>query len=651
MMDIFASSLEEIYNESDVEQKFLYPFLVHSLKFPTDEIRTKKNIPVLTIGKGKNKRSHQPDYILSVQDRNVVVVEAKHPEKNLDNVAHEPLEYAAALNREVIGDNPVKYCLLSNAKETRLYKWDENQPLAKIGFKPIVNSNRNIDKVSQVIGYKNILDKLRETKKFIDVEDFTFTKPVNQKLKGIFQTCHNVIWSKEHIPPTEAFYEFSKILFVKLNEDKKINIKIEEGQDVTKEDFVFSTHWIDSQKVDKNPINNQLFITLRDSHEERIRKGEMKRIFDEDEEIKVTSNTIKEVVSLLQNFNLYALDEDLNGRVFETFLGAEMRGKELGQFFTPRKVVEFMVKMADLEVSRSHIDKVIDACCGSGGFLIYSMTDMLEKLSNMNQLTPDEYEELKSEILKETLWGIDDTEEVVRIARMNMNIHGDGGSKIYKADSLDKNFVKMSEEKNDELEIQMKELKRHLDELEGEFDVALTNPPFAMKYSHNKSIKKEEKKTLEGQILMKYDVSHLDLSAEGPTSKRLSASVKSNRMFLERYYELLKPGGKLITVIDESVLNTQGRGDKMKKFRSWLLKRFYLKAVISLPRNTFVNAEAAPKTSIIYLEKKGEKNDFQPETFYAISENVGHNDAGKPVDNCDLGEILEAWKEFQSSGH
>lgn len=650
MLDIFAKSMGEILNESDVEQKFLYPFIVHNLKFTTELIETKKSIPVLTVGKGKNKRSHQPDYILSIKDQNVITAEAKHPEKNLDNVAHEPLEYAAALNRRVIGENPVKYCLLSNAKETRIYKWDENLPLKTMKFDDFLSHTEILNEIYKIVGYENILKQLKRENKFIGIEDFNFSKPVSQKLKGIFQTCHNIVWNKEHIAPTKAFYEFSKILFVKLNEDKKINRKVKNGEKLKKEDFVFSTHWIDSQKIDKNPINNQLFITLRKSHDERIRKGKMKRIFDKNEEINVTSNTIREVVSLLQNLNLYALDEDLNGRVFETFLSAEMRGKELGQFFTPRKVVKFMVKLANLEVSRNHIDKVIDACCGSGGFLIYSMTNMLEKLSNMGQLTPNEYEEIRKKILKQTLWGVDDTEEVVRIARMNMNIHGDGGSKIYKSDSLDKNFIKMSKAKSDELKIQIKELEKHLEKLEGSFDIALTNPPFSMKYSHDKSIKKEKDKSLEGQILMKYDVSHLDLSGDGPTTKRLSASVKSNRMFLERYFELLKPGGKLITVIDESVLNTQGQGGKMNKFRQWLLKRFYLRAVISLPRNTFVNSEAAPKTSIIYLEKKEDAKDHQPETFYAISENVGHNDAGKPISGCDLGGILGAWKEFQNNG-
>jgi len=64
---------------------------------------------------------------------------------------------------------------------------------------------------------------------------------------------------------------------------------------------------------------------------------------------------------------LLGIDEDLNGRMFEAFLSATIRGKELGQFFTPRTVVEFMVDLAELKVGRDHIDRILDLCCGSGG--------------------------------------------------------------------------------------------------------------------------------------------------------------------------------------------------------------------------------------------------------------------------------------------
>ena len=115
-------------------------------------------------------------------------------------------------------------------------------------------------------------------------------------------------------------------------------------------------------------------------------------------------------------------------------------------------------------------------------------------------------------------------------------------------------------------------------------------------------------------------------------------------MFLERYHDLLKPGGKLLTVIDESVLNSQGHGKSMRKFRTWLRSKYIIRAVVSLPHNTFVNADAGVKTSVLYLTKRL-PNEEQPPVFMAISKDVGHNDAGRIISEWgDLGDILKSFK-------
>jgi len=116
-------------------------------------------------------------------------------------------------------------------------------------------------------------------------------------------------------------------------------------------------------------------------------------------------------------------------------------------------------------------------------------------------------------------------------------------------------------------------------------------------------------------------------------------------MFIERYHDLLEKGGKLLTVIDESVLNA----DQEKYFRKYILSKFILKAVISLPRNTFTNADTGTKTSILYLKKKISEDEEQTPIFMAISENIGHSDSGKPEpDKCDLWKILEEYKRFEN---
>jgi len=188
-----------------------------------------------------------------------------------------------------------------------------------------------------------------------------------------------------------------------------------------------------------------------------------------------------------------------------------------------------------------------------------------------------------------------------------MYLHGDGSNRIYwLPDSLDKEMV--IETTDEEMKREAEELKKQIED--GlKFDVILTNPPFSMKY--------EKKDKSEKRILEQYEIS----KNEG----KLMASLNSNVLSIERYTDLLKPHGKYLTIIDESVLNTQ----TARKFRNFIKKHFIIRAVISLPRNTFVNQDTNVKTSILYLIKKERENEEQPDVFMAISDNVGHSDAGK----------------------
>src|SRR5207247_2268607 len=119
-----------------------------------------------------------------------------------------------------------------------------------------------------------------------------------------------------------------------------------------------------------------------------------------------------------------------------------MRGRELGQFFTPRSVVKLMVRMAVLNATKGKMDKVIDACCGSGGFLIEVLTEMRNRIRANKTLSITEKDDLIETLANECLYGLDfgKNPPIARIARINMYLHGDGGSRIYYADALDKHL-------------------------------------------------------------------------------------------------------------------------------------------------------------------------------------------------------------------
>jgi len=608
----------DLSNEDSVE-KFFIDRLIKNLNFSDNEIKTKKSLKELSVSKGRKKENYKPDYVLYKEKKPVIVIEAKATDENIIDFEYQTLGYAFELNKEYDEETPVEYCVLSNGYLTNLYKWDKTKPILSLKFEDFTKDN---DKYKRLI---NILSKDEIGKNDNNESEFEFNQISSKEVDGLFTICHNIIWKKETKNPTIAFYEFCKLFFIKLKQDKDIYLNYKsKNMKVPKEEFKFSSWWIDKYENDfDNPVNDILFKKnllpyLKKGREEHHKK----RIFEDNENINLTSSTIKKVVKLLEHVDFYGIDEDLNGRMFETFLSATIRGKDLGQFFTPRSVVKFMVKMANIKVSKEKekIQKVFDGCCGSGGFLIDAMSDMIEKARNIESLSNEEFNNLKDYIIGNCIYGIDKSEDNTRVSRMNLWFHGDGSSNVYCLNTLDKQIrydKSLNEERKEEIEEFKDKIKKGL-----KFDVILTNPPFSTVLKMEDDDEKE--------ILEDYLISYKNLDKS--SSERVS-SLKSNVLFIERYTDLLEKGGKLLTVIDESILNTE----QDKTFRDFILKNYIVKAIISLPRNSFVNAETTTKTSILYLRKKLNPNEEQPPIFMAMSQNIGHSDSGRQQpENCDL---------------
>ena len=516
--------------------------------------------------------------------------------------------YALKLNQKYPDKNPVRYIAVTNGHLFIVYPWDSDIPVFYLRFEDFTEDNDKYLELRSNMSY-SAFKQVAITK---DV--FDFERPELTVLIRTFHNLHNLIREKESLSPSDAFYEFSKIMFIKIREDAKIHKLIEGESAPKKTDFVFSTHYIESQKeVEPNPFDAILFSQIQKELEKQIRNKKKKRIFQKDERLNLKATTILEVVRMLEHHDLYGIDEDLNGRMFETFLNATVRGKDLGQFFTPRGVVHYMVETAPIVVTIDKTKKVsdnmpliLDGCCGSGGFLIDAMAELTKKIKSMSQLTDEEKKRYCKIVRNNNLWGVDANDKIARISRLNMYLHGDGGSKIFKADCLDKDFL-IDDGMDDEEKEGIEELEKYLIENGLKFDLVLTNPPFSISYQ-----KSDEN---EKRILGKYKIAK-------NTSGSLSSSEKSNILFIERYKDLLKSDtGELLTIIDDTVLN----GDSAQKYRDYILKHFIIIQVVSLPFNTFFRADANVKTSLIHLRRKA-KGETQPNIFMAITNNIGHND-------------------------
>jgi len=605
--------------------------MLKDLGYSDSQIKTKASLKSLSVSLGGRKTAnYKPDYALSLRGTPRCIVDAKSTDEDPEEWVQQCSGYCLALNQRHDADNPVRFFVISNGFKTVVYKWDVATPILKLDFKDFEWGNPGYENLRALLAQKNILASGRGEEASSQAH-FSLTRPTSEFARQLFAQCHKAIWKAEVCSPSAAFMAFVKVMFVKLWADKKLRqdqstkayfASGKETIHLPASAVLFSERWIKERENERavNPLDTILFERLREDIEYEIHDKKKKRIFDKGERIGLRPDTVKEVTRRLQHYDMFGIDEDLNGRLFETFLNATMRGRELGQFFTPRSVVKMMTRLAGLKATREHQDKVLDACCGSGGFLIEALTIMRNNIRENQSLSDAEKVKLIDDISNKCLYGIDAGKEppLARIARVNMYLHGDGGSRIYYADGLDKALIAPEQSDPEDVE-NIRELHAALSG-SLRFDVVLTNPPFSM----SKEVKNEtEKRILEAYVLARRD-------PEVKTSLR--PSLRSSVMFLERYWDVLRVGGRLLTVVDDTLLAS---GD-FTWFRDFVRSRFLIRAIISLPGDTFRRAGSRVKCSVLVLEKKRAYEEEQPKCFAYFSEALGVDDLTPRASDVDI---------------
>jgi len=627
----------DLTNEASVEAFFVLRLLAH-LAYRDDEIKPKESIEELNIPRGSRTERYRPDYVLIGKGVPRWLIDAKAPNEQIERYTYQCAGYALQINRR-LRERPLRYYLLTNGLVTGVYIWDQDEAILSLRFSDFAVDNPKFQTLTRLLSAESArrgwLDESAPT------NGHRLIRPDMDTVKRAFLKCHRIIWKSEKMSPQAAFVEFAKILFVKLWEDRRLRddpatlAKIGRGDPLPASDVRFSESWIKAQAPnDPNPIDGILFRQLVGTLEQEILLRRRKRIFDPGEQLKLAPGTAKRVVKELEKFYLFGIDEDLNGRMFEAFLAATMRGQALGQYFTPRSVVKLVSRLALLHAGRDRVERVLDACCGTGGFLIEALTDMRRQIWDNQSLSELERDELLNEIANEAIFGVDAGRDpmLARIARINMYLHGDGGSRVYATDAL-RHPPEASPADTTEVRHDVNEL-RNLMQNGLAFDAVLTNPPFSMDYSVDVPEEKE--------VLQTYE-----LAAYGGKQRR---SLRSSVMFIERYWQLLKPGGRLITVIDDGVLG----GKNFADIRMFIRERFIIRGIISLHGDAFQRAGARAKTSVLYLTKRTAADEGQPAAFVFESRYVGLDDvppktrasvAEAARDNA-AAEIDEVTREF-----
>jgi type I restriction enzyme M protein len=396
------------------------------------------------------------------------------------------------------------------------------------------------------------------------------------------EKCHDTVWQGGRLAPTTAFDEVSKLLFCKLKDEK-------EG---TKNGEYYKF------QIGTSETAKEVFERINSIYQKA--KKEDEEVFKED--IRLEPEIVYSVVEHLQSLALNKIDLDTKGMAFETFMKEFFMGK-MGQFFTPREIVQFCVKMLNPE----NDDLVLDPACGSGGFLLNAM-DFIRELTEKDY-GKEEGWRIWHDFAKNNIYGIEINDQIARVCKMNMIIHDDGHTNIISTDAL-KNFKDIQEIKKDFK-------KEH-------FDIVLTNPPFGA------TIKDTEK-----NYLPQYELG---------SKKTKRKNQKTEIMFIERCIDFVKPGtGKIGIVLPDGILTNSS----LQYVRNFIMERCQILAIVSLPQFAFTHYGAGVKSSLVFLRRKSDNEKLEKyPIFMAIAEHIGYDATGRKDRINDLDTIYEEYKKF-----
>ncbi|WP_322203247.1 N-6 DNA methylase [Acutalibacter intestini] len=453
----------------------------------------------------------------------------------------------------------------------------------------------------------------------------------DDNLLFVFKTCHNHIYVNDGMQKQPAFFELLKVIFCKIEDERNIPKPLE-----------FYT----TSEERSNP-DGQLTVQKRISQIfQRVKKRHGK-IFDANDEIKLTPRSLAYIVSELQRYSLLNTNIDIKGKAYEEIVGANLRG-DRGEFFTPRNVMKMVVEMINPRID----EKVLDSSCGTGGFLVQAMTHVIGQLEkdfsssmgiprkNWDSDTIKVFQDRISEMAATSFFGFDINPDLVKATKMNMVMNNDGSGNILQTNSL-----LPPHEWTNEFRTRLAEAL-HIDSVGirnyktiALFDVIVTNPPFGSKIP----IKDKN-------ILEQFELAHIwendKKTGTWKMTDRLQSSVPPEILFIERCTQFLVPGGRMGIVLPDSILGSPGLG----YIREWLIKNHKIIASVDLHVDTF-QPRNGTQTSVLFLQKKtaeqkateertGQMADYN--IFMAMVERVGHDKRGNPLFKRDVegNEIL-----------
>lgn len=505
------------------------------------------DIAIWRTAEAKNRQS-VPDICV------VVICKEEHIRIDANN-------YLESFKEASIGT--VNFFVLHNLKETKVFLLDSSHPMGgveRIGDFP---------KASEVLTDESISSFIRRMR-----------RNTKEALLNAFDKCHNIVRNNDKLSPEAAFDEISKVMFIKMMYERK-----PDGE------LIFSQNKFlnDEKQYLANHIKGDYIACLFEEVKDSFADDDLYEQYDS---VRICRKSFMSILKELEVIDFYDMTEDVKGVAFESLVGKTFRG-ELGQFFTPRQVVNYMIDVLDIKEGEA----VCDPCCGSGGFLIrafeyvqdaidrdiqrqigkvkksrYSSSEKQARIAKLLQECDKSILDSRyGKLCKNYFFGVDANVRMARTAKMNMIMHGDGHVGVYLHDGL--------------LDVKNVTMNR--------FDVVLINPPYGI---------------------------HVDRTAKGENGKYVFGEYKVTQsaaelLFVERVINLLKPGGRAGLVLPEGLFTNAN----LKSFRKLIEGRAQILNITAMPPTVFLASGANVKPNLLFIRKLTESEQRRHDQNYKIS--------------------------------
>lgn len=577
--------------EEIVRQLFIYR-LLNSYLYPPSRIAIEKGVQF-----GASVADKRADIVIYDKDDPTaayIIVEVKKPKRK------DGLEQLKS------------YC---NAEGAPIAVWTnggEEIVLHREGANVYVNLSgipRADQTLSEIIDERVTIDELTKRNKLV-VEKWT--------LKKIVQDLENLVLANAGV---DAFEEVFKLVYAKLYDEAQA--KKRRGR------------FIEFRKSGETRL--QLYDKINRLFDEA--KNKWQDVFLPGDRIDLTPDALSVCVSFLQDIKLFNSNLQVIDEAFE-YLSVQVAKGAKGQYFTPRHVIDMCVKMLNPQID----EFMIDTAAGSCGFTVHTIFYVWG-----GELTSDGPTPEQAEYAREYVYGLDFDSRSVKIAKALNLIAGDGKSNVYRVNTL------APYQWDEEARVGLKRrLRRYPTSAitadnaksfrEFDFDVLMTNPPFAGDVSDSRILHQYELAKQHKAI----DLDALENEAEREQyadspfrfafldSGKWAQNQSRDVLFVERNLQFLRPGGRMAIVLP------QGRFNNLTDsyLRFFIAQQARILAVVGLHGNTF-KPHTGTKTSVLFLQKwnnnpkdgplcpRPEDDDYP--LFFATSECGGKDSSGEYI--------------------